>query len=321
MHEGITFRRLERFLAVMTAGSVRQAAANLQYSYQTLSADITALEKALGLTLFEPTRGSGSPPTPAGRLLESRVRALMEAGERAEAFAKSLREGRTGVLSIAAYPVHLERFLAVAIARFTEINPDVSVDLSKVRDDRRRGLGRSLFEELMAGDVDMAMGPPHHDLKGVTGIKAYDARIVVLFPPDDPLATAAQVSIEELQGRDLLTAPRTFFSREKLEVLAAKAGFALKVVYEGSSPPAIRALGIAGWGTPVLPDDYAIVGANPGRHHPVLIDKQGHEVSTPVWLHWRDQPNIFNPIARFIEIATDLAKEDRRRPGAAAVTL
>ncbi|MGX5653992.1 LysR family transcriptional regulator [Geodermatophilus nigrescens] len=316
-NDEITLKRLERFLAVLEAGSVRKGAEGLNYEAQTLSTDLEKLATALGLKLFDKVRGRGSTPTVSARLIEGRVRELLAAAERLESYAKSLSEGCTGVISIAAYPVHLERFLARLIAQFASAFPDVSLDLSKVRDDRRRGLGRSLFEELRDGDVDFAMGPPHTDIAGITGVKAYDARIVVLFPEQDPRANFNQVPIEELRGLPLLTAPRTYFSRDKVQELAAEAGFDLKVVHEGSSPPALRALGMAGWGVPVLPDDYAVVRS---RHHPVLIDAKGHEVLTPVWLHWRTEQSNPAPVSSLVEMARELAAAERASTGAAAVT-
>ncbi|UOY03718.1 LysR family transcriptional regulator [Blastococcus sp. PRF04-17] len=313
----ITLRQLERFLAVLEAGSVRKGAVERNFEPQTFSSDLEKLATALGVKLFDSVRGKGSFPTVSARLIEGRVRELLAAAERLESYAKSLSEGSTGVISIAAYPVHLERFLARLIAQFASSFPDVSLDLSKIRDDRRRGLGRSLFEELRDGDVDFAMGPPHTDIPGIEGIKAYDARIVVLFPEQDPRASADQVPIEELRNLQLLTAPRTYFSRDKVQELAAEAGFDLKVVHEGSSPPALRALGMAGWGVPVLPDDYAVVRS---RHHPVLIDAKGHEVLTPVWLHWRTEQSNPAPVPSFIKLAKELAAAERASTGAAAVS-
>lgn len=321
MLEEVTFRRIERFLAVADTGSVRQAAGLFGISYQALSSDLALLERGLGIKLFDRVRGSGSAITTAGRLLAPRARQLLESGERLEEYAQNLREGRTGVVSIAAYPVHLERFLAMAIKEFSELHPRVGVDLSKVRDDRRRGVGKSLFEELTDGDVDIAMGPPHTDLVGVHGVKAYDARIVALFPPDDPLAGLTEVSIDELRGRDVLVAPRTYFSRETITSVALEAGFHLSVAHEGSSPPALRALGAAGLGIPLLPDDYTVIGSHPQAAYPVLLDVHGREVSTPVWVHWREGSDHITHVETFIDVVKDLAVRERRSPRCAAVPL
>jgi DNA-binding transcriptional LysR family regulator len=70
--------------------------------------------------------------------------------DRLEEFAQNLAAGQDGTVSIACYPVHIERFLGRVIGSFRLDHPRVRFDLTRLRDDRRRGLGRSLLRAAAA---------------------------------------------------------------------------------------------------------------------------------------------------------------------------
>ena len=169
-----------------------------------------------------------------------------------------------------------------------------------------------MFEELMEGRIDLAMGPPHLHL-GVEGIKAYDARIVLLLPDDHPARLAGQVSVAALRGESVVIAPSGYFSRETVTKAAEREGFSLTVAAESSSPPALVALGKAGVGWPVLPDDYSVVGLQE-KPYPVLIDDRGQQLSTPVWLQWRSGSELLPVERAFLRIAAERARAEEREP-------
>ena len=73
-----TLRQLKNFIAVAETGSFRQAASRLGITQPTLTAQISALEEALGVTLLERTR-RGAQPTPIARDLIPEARTVIEA--------------------------------------------------------------------------------------------------------------------------------------------------------------------------------------------------------------------------------------------------
>lgn len=300
----VTLERLRTFVAVAEAGSFRRAGDQLGLSQSSISQQLQHLESALGLTLFH-REARGARLTSQGHAVLPRARELLDDAERLGAFAQSLLDAERGLVAIACYPVHLERFLAEVIGRFREERPDVRIDLTKLRDDRRRDSGRSLFDELREGLVDLAMGPPHPDL-GLHSQWCYDARIVVLYPDEHPNRHRAGVSVLELKEERVLAAPRGFFSREKLAAACAGVGFDLHVEIESASPPALAALGRRGLGLAVLPDDYQVV-RDPRFPYPVVETTTGEPLLTPVELQWRaDRPLTPNAEA-VVRIARELA--------------
>jgi DNA-binding transcriptional LysR family regulator len=298
MRLDITIQRLQCFVEAAEQQSFRRAAEALHLTQPALSQHIQMLEKSLHVSLFERS-AKGTHLTPFGQQLLIRAKAVMNSIDRLEEFAQNLAAGQDGTISIACYPVHVERFLGGVIGSFRRDYPRVRFDLTRLRDDRRRGLGRSLLEELRDGDVDLAMAPPDPKMD-LGGVKVYDAKILALVPDTDPRRHQPTIPIADLRDRPVLIAPPRYFSRQAVEAIARKAGFSLRVEADSSTPSALLVLGRQGLGIPILPDDYPLVGQQ--RYpYPVLADQGGAEVSTPVWLQWRREGGLTPLTASLLE--------------------
>jgi DNA-binding transcriptional LysR family regulator len=305
----ITVQRLQCFVEAAEQQSFRRAADALNVTQPALSQHIQVLERILRVSLFERS-ARGVKLTPIGQQLVVRARAVLNSVERLEEFADNLAAGQDGTISIACYPVHIERFLGSVIGAFRRDHPRIRLDLTRLRDDRRRGLGRSLLEELRDGEVDLAMAPRDPKLS-LEGIKVYDAKILALVPDSDPYRHQPTIPIEGLRGRPVLIAPPKYFSRRAVENLARDSGFDLQVEADSSTPSALLVLGRQGLGIPILPDDYPLVGQQ--RYpYPVLTSQDGTEVATPVWLQWRSEGSPGPLIASFLQYVRHEVEYERR---------
>jgi DNA-binding transcriptional LysR family regulator len=74
-----TPRQLETFLAVIDFGSIRAAADYLDVSQPTVSKQMAAMERKLGMPVLERRRGSRATPTAAGALLVNKAREALQA--------------------------------------------------------------------------------------------------------------------------------------------------------------------------------------------------------------------------------------------------
>jgi len=305
----ITVQRLQCFVEAADQQSFRRAADALNMTQPALSQHIQVLERILRVSLFERS-AKGVRLTPIGQQLVARAKAVLNSVERLEEFADNLAAGQDGTISIACYPVHIERFLGSVIGAFRHDHPRIRLDLTRLRDDRRRGLGRSLLEELRDGEVDLAMAPRDPKLS-LEGIKVYDAKILALVPDSDPYRHQPTIPIDSLRGRPVLIAPPKYFSRRAVENLAHDSGFDLQVEADSSTPSALLVLGRQGLGIPILPDDYPLVGQQ--RYpYPVLTGQDGAEVSTPVWLQWRPEGSLGPLTANFLQYVRHEVEYERR---------
>jgi len=303
-----TVEQIRYFLELAKTSSQRRAAESLGTTQPNLGHKIRDLEKALGIVLVSTTK-RGTELTDQGRQLVERAEAFITEYNRLIRHARNLRDGETGVLSIACYPVHVERLLSRVIGRLRNEHPNVEIDLTQMRDDRRRAWGRTLFDELVEGEVELAMGPPHTNM-GIEGIKAYDARLVAMVGTQHAYRHKRTIPITALKDEPLLIAPEQYFSRERVAKAAEDAGFAIQVSAESSSPTALLALGRQGMGTPILPDDYPLVG----QHHypyPVIEAVNGEQLATEVWLQWKAGRALSYGATNFIRIAREeVAREE-----------
>lgn len=299
------------FVRTANESSFRKAADKLNMSPAAVKEHVDNLERDLGITLFERSR-TGIRLTRAGQEILQQADQILRASNRLTEYAKGLGDGSSGTVSIACYPVHVERFLGNVMGDFAKEHPGVRIDLSQMRDDRRRTWGRSLFEELRDGHVDLAIGPPHvQSGLGLDGFKIYIARIVALLPDSDDDRGSKSIPISMLKGKPLLIAPEGFFSRERVTQAARESGFELTVALQSSNPPALLTLGRNGLGIPVLPDDYPLVGQQ-RFPYPVILDRSGMPIQTEVWLHWRAKTLLPESVKEFIECAKQAVQNEAR---------
>src|SRR5215211_2056994 len=191
----VTVTQLRSFLAVVRTGSVTGAAEELVVSQPSVSAAVSALSRELGVELTERV-GRNVRPSPAGKafaMYAADVIGLLDQGTRAarEAAESAARELRIDAVTTAGEHIAPQLMQAFA-ARHPEIA--LSVDV---------GNRERVFERLRTHRSDVAIGgrPPDEQ---VVGERFLDNPIVVITAPDDPLANARQVPVEELGSRPWL---------------------------------------------------------------------------------------------------------------------
>jgi len=140
-------RHCRYFLAVIEAGTITRAAAELGMSQPSLSQQIRQLEEILGSKLFD--RGRQTQLTAVGEMLVPHARHLVEAAARAQ---QEIAGGMTldrGKLSIAFIP-SVERLVSAAVSEFTQKFPRITINL-------RQHMGRAIDQLLLAGEIDLGL--------------------------------------------------------------------------------------------------------------------------------------------------------------------
>lgn len=128
------FRQIEYFRAVVEAGSVSQAAKNLNMTQPPVSQAIAKLEAELGVRLLERT-AKGVHPTQAGLYLLSKGGRLVADRDRAVETLKLMGEGAVGDLRIGVEPMVINEIVADVLAEFLEQAPGARVSLTDVTPD------------------------------------------------------------------------------------------------------------------------------------------------------------------------------------------
>ena len=150
-------RELRAFLAVVDAGSLGRAAANVHLSQPALSRLIQQMEQRFGQPLFE-RHTKGMVPTTAGETLAPHARLLLFEMEQAGEALDALRGLRRGVARIGAVAAVTRSVMPEAAAGLLEAAPDLRIEMLEAPDDK-------LVDGLAGRAIDLmiAAEPPPHD--------------------------------------------------------------------------------------------------------------------------------------------------------------
>lgn len=250
-----TLRQLEYIVAVADTGQVGLAAAKLNVSQPSLSAQLAEVEADLGVTLFQRGR-AGAKITPIGKEIVKRARQILHELQdlRAAARGGGIFQGRLrlGVLpSIGPY------LLPGVVRRLHEEHPSFRLI---VREESTRDLG----EGLRSGRLDMIISTPE-DHPGGRKAHLFTEHLWAAVALDHPLAQSrSPLGIGDLQGQTLLTLGSTHRLSHIVAGLAASAGGRVSDEYEGTSLDAIRLMAATGAGIAILPSIYAATEARRG---------------------------------------------------------
>ncbi|MFF0309671.1 LysR family transcriptional regulator [Streptosporangium sp. NPDC004379] len=248
-------RQLRTFEAVIRGGTVTDAANELGLAPSTVSEQIRALERSLGVELFERT-ARGMRPTGAGERMLDWARRLLDAAEQAR------REvaGLPGVLRLGALETIAATLVPRVLARLAGRRPGLAVEVapSVSRDELLDGVAAGRLEAALLLDTGEALGdlgfpPPAGPL---TFLDLDPVPLVLVAAPGHRLAGRSPVLPGDLDGERLLVnVPACSFRMAADRIL-------------GPGPERVRAGGVAvmrawaerGLGIALLPE-FAVAEA------------------------------------------------------------
>jgi len=173
-----TWGRLQTFLAVYDGHSVRAAAGSLHVTPPAVSAAVSALEAALGTSLFVKV-GRGIAPTDAGHTFARYCRSLMGLLEEAVG---AVRDADHGRLRIGAVATASEYVLPRLMASFVSARPRVEVSLAVLPRD-------ALFTHAGHHEVDVVIAGRPPRSSGLQTRARRANRLVVVGRPGAPHLT------------------------------------------------------------------------------------------------------------------------------------
>lgn len=250
-----TLRQLEYIVAIAETGQVGLAAAKLNVSQPSLSAQLAEVEQDLGATLFQRGR-SGSKITPVGEDVVRRARQILHELEdlRAAAQGGGIFQGR---LRLGVLPSVGPYLLPGVVQRLHKEHPSFRLI---VREENTRDLD----EGLRSGRLDMVISTPE-DHPGARQDHLFTEKLWAAVAHDHPLSRGAKsLQLADLKGQTLLTLGTRHRLSHIVAGLAASGGGRVSDEYEGTSLDAIRLMAAAGAGIAILPSIYAAIEARRG---------------------------------------------------------
>jgi DNA-binding transcriptional LysR family regulator len=154
--------QLRCFLAVVEAGTVRQAARNLNLSQSSVTKSIQQLEESVQAELFN-RASHGLSPTAVGRMLVARAKSIEAELRQVRNDVETIRGGTSGEIRVSASPTVLVGLLPRAVASFRRSRPHVTFRIEE-------GVYPDVLPAVRMGDLDLAIAlvpevPPDDDLQ------------------------------------------------------------------------------------------------------------------------------------------------------------
>ena len=240
-------RQLEHFVAIAEEESFTRAARRLSYVQSALSVSIQALERELGVRLFDRTTHrvtltdvGAAMLSPARRTLTS----LDEVRDTAAAFRGVIR-GTLRIGLMQAFP-----FLDVPslLGRFHEEHPSVDLQIHP-----SVGGAAALVEDLRQGAADIVFVSLPAELSGLTVTPFGDEELLLAGRRDQLPAGRGPIALEEIGGARFVDFPTGWGVREVIDHAFAAAGVDRQITIEVADSATLTRLVAAGLGLAILP--------------------------------------------------------------------
>lgn len=246
--EDITLKRLRCLIAVAETRRFREAAARCGVAQPSLSAQIQALEAALGQRLVERSR-AGVSLTPLGREVVTRARRIEAEARGIVELAAAARDDLVGTIRLGAKPTLGPYLLPQVVGALHARHRDLKL---YIREAPPRELERELAEGVH--DVILAQGPIADD--GLVTRPLFREPLFLAMAADHPLARREAIGREDLAGETMLSLSPAYHLHASVEAIRRDCGALASRDYEGTSLDALRQMAGMGMGVTVLPALY-----------------------------------------------------------------
>jgi LysR family transcriptional regulator, low CO2-responsive transcriptional regulator len=233
----MTPTQLRAFHLVAESGSFSAAARASGLSQPNLSSQVTALEQAYGVRLFD-RRGRSVLPTETGRQLHGITTRLFAVQDEARALLAGEQAPTRGHLRIAADSAHHVVPIMAALRNRTEgLTFALSIDNSAV-----------VLERLLRHEADVAVMAKSVSDPRLHAMRLRTDRVVLFVPTRHALARRRRVSLSALAGQSLVLRERGSITREVLEQAMAAADVRPDAIVEVQTREGVREAVAAGFG-------------------------------------------------------------------------
>src|ERR1700755_623668 len=223
---GLGLRELQAVLAIAELGSFRAAAAALGFTQSALSHQVSALEAALGQSLFDRPGGRAAVRlTPAGEAVCRRARRALREVEAVAADAEQAARGESVRVRVGVTQTAAAEIMTAALRAFRDDHPGVEVVL--VAADELE----SSRDGLLRGDFDLAFSYNSETDEYVEAIAVVEDSWVILTRRDSAIASLDRPEFTVLDQQDLVAWARRWRGQAELEDGWARRGIAPKIVY------------------------------------------------------------------------------------------
>ncbi|MEU0790137.1 LysR family transcriptional regulator [Amycolatopsis sp. NPDC005961] len=293
-------RQLRYFVAVADETSFTRAAAGLHIAQQSLSQQITVLERGLGTRLFD-RDARGTRLTAVGKLFLPEARAVLARAEEAVATLGRAVRGEIGTVRLAFLTTTANYLLPPVVRAVRERYPDLTVTTAEASI-------AELVDGLREHRFDLAFTRPPL-VPGLTSRTLLTEEVCAVLPTGHPLATRPSLNLADLAGEPWVLTPRSTWEpwHRSYDADFAAAGFTPHVVQRAATVQGLLGLVAAGVGITRLTRSSHSLRRSGVEFVPLDDDLARTEL---VWLPGNDNPAVpvIADVAAELAATTDLTE-------------
>ncbi len=245
-HMRPTLTQLECLVTVAEERHFTRAAARCYLTQPALSARIRALEKILGVTLFERGRRRQVVATPAGKEAVARARAVLAAVDDLVVAARALRNPLAGPLRLGVIPTVAPWLLPRVLPEVRRRHPELRLLLHE-------GQTADLVERLLDGRLDLLLLALEAELGGAATLPLFRDDFLLAVSEGHPLARRRRVRVEDLAAGEILLLEDGHCLRDQALAVCQEVGAAEAGDFRAASLATLGQMVAGGLGTTLLP--------------------------------------------------------------------
>ena len=286
-------RQFRYFVAVAEESSFTRAAARLMIAQQSLSQQITALERSLGVKLFD-RDSRGTRLTDTGALFLPEARAALARADEAVAVVRRASRGEVGELRLVFLATIANHLLPPVVRAAREQLPAVEISTTETT------IG-PLVDGVRHGKYDLAFTRPPQ-VPGLAARTIATEAVCAVLPAGHPLADRAELALADLADERWVMTPRSSWEpwHRAFDESFRAAGFTPDVVARDASVQGLLGLVAAGVGITRL----GWSARHLRRTGVVFVPLAGAVMPTD--MVWRPD-NTAPTLHRLLDVVTDLA--------------
>ncbi|MEU0531383.1 LysR family transcriptional regulator [Amycolatopsis tolypomycina] len=293
-------RQLRSFVAVAEATSFTRAAAGLHLAQQSLSQQITVLERGLGVRLFD-RDARGARLTAVGRLFLPEARAVLARADEAVATLGRAARGELGEVRLVFLATTANYLLPPVVRAVRERFPELAVTTAEASI-------AELVDGLREDRFDLAFTRPPL-VAGLVSRTLLTEPVCAVLPAEHPLAGRPSLKLADLAGEPWVLTPRAGWEpwHRSYDADFAAAGFTPRVVQRAATVQGLLGLVAAGVGVTRLTRSSHSLRRTGVAFVPLDGDVARTEL---VWRPGNDNPAVpaIAELAAELAAATDLTQ-------------